>query len=125
MAWTWKKTLLVIGGTVGGGAVIALTGGLAAPAIGALFGSGIGLSGCAATSAGLAALGGGSLAAGGAGMAGGTALIVGTSAAVGSAAGAVGAGMASTLLDDARKCATCSGLLDEEDRFCPKCGKEI
>ncbi|MET9326748.1 DUF726 domain-containing protein [Tsukamurella sp. NPDC003166] len=54
-----------------------LTGGLAAPAIGAAVGSSMGLSGAAATSAGLAALGGGSLASGGFGVAGGTFLIYG------------------------------------------------
>lgn len=69
----------VVGGLAAAGVGLgALTGGLAAPAIGAFIGSTVfGLSGAAATSAGLAALGGGSLAAGGFGMAGGTALIAG------------------------------------------------
>jgi hypothetical protein len=76
----------VVGGlTAAGVGLGALTGGLAAPAIGAFIGSTVfGLSGAAATSAGLAALGGGSLAAGGFGMAGGTALV----ASVGGLAGA-------------------------------------
>lgn len=61
---------------IGAGALCVVTGGLAAPAIGAAVGSSVlGLSGAAATSAGLAAIGGGSLAAGGLGMAGGTAII--------------------------------------------------
>jgi hypothetical protein len=55
---------------------VALTAGVAAPAIGGAVGAGaMGLSGAAATSAGLAALGGGSLASGGLGMAGGTAVL--------------------------------------------------
>jgi hypothetical protein len=59
-----------------GGAVLgAITGGLAAPLVGAAIGSTMGLSGAAASSAGLALLGGGSIAAGGLGMAGGTALV--------------------------------------------------
>ena len=76
----------MVGGlTAAGVGLGALTGGLAAPAIGAFIGSTVfGLSGAAATSAGLAALGGGSLAAGGFGMAGGTALV----ASVGGMAGA-------------------------------------
>ena len=60
---------------LGVGAACVLTGGLAAPAIGAAVGGIMGLSGAAATSAGLAAIGGGALAAGGLGMAGGTAII--------------------------------------------------
>lgn len=61
------KVLLILGA----GAACVVTGGLAAPAIGAVVGTTfMGLSGAAATSAGLAALGGGALAAGGAGMAG-------------------------------------------------------
>lgn len=71
-------------GALGVGALCVVTGGLAAPAIGAAVGSSIlGLSGAAATSAGLAALGGGSLAAGGLGMAGGTALIQAVAGGVG------------------------------------------
>lgn len=78
MAWTFKKIAIVAGGTIGGAALIAVTGGLAAPAIGAMIGSGLGLglSGAAATSAGLAVLGGGALAAGGGGVAAGTAAII-------------------------------------------------
>lgn len=71
-------------GALGVGALCVVTGGLAAPAIGAAVGSSVlGLSGAAATSAGLAALGGGSLAAGGLGMAGGTALIQAVAGGVG------------------------------------------
>lgn len=71
-------------GALGVGALCVATGGLAAPAIGAVVGSSVlGLSGAAATSAGLAALGGGSLAAGGLGTAGGTALIQAVAGGVG------------------------------------------
>ena len=125
MAWTWKKTALMAAGTVGGAALIALTGGLAAPAIGAAIGSGLGLSGAAATSAGLAALGGGALAAGGGGMAAGTSLIIGAGAAAGAAAGGVAAAGAASSLSDVRKCKTCNGLLDEKAKFCPQCGKKV
>lgn len=83
-------------GCLGAGALCVVTGGLAAPAIGAAVGSSLlGLSGAAATSAGLAALGGGSLAAGGLGMAGGTALIQ----AVAGGVGLVGAGIASNAVE--------------------------
>ncbi|WP_156995771.1 hypothetical protein [Paenibacillus stellifer] len=69
---------------LGAGALCVVTGGLAAPAIGAVVGSSVlGLSGAAATSAGLAAIGGGSLAAGGLGMAGGTAIISAVAGGVG------------------------------------------
>ncbi len=69
----WMKVggLAAIGVTVG-----VLSGGLAAPAAGALLGEAMGLSGAAAISAGLASLGGGSIAAGGFGVAGGTAAVV-------------------------------------------------
>ncbi len=82
----WRRFAAV----AGGGAVIGLmTGGLAAPAVGAIVGTyALGLSGAAATSAGLAMLGGGSLAAGGAGMAGGTLMVAGVA---GFGAGATGA----------------------------------
>lgn len=71
-------------GCIGAGALCVVTGGLAAPAIGAAVGSSVlGLSGAAATSAGLAAIGGGSLAAGGLGMAGGTAIISAVAGGVG------------------------------------------
>lgn len=79
----WTK-VLVYGAA--GAVVIAITGGLAAPAIGAMF-AGAGLSGAAAISAGLAALGGGAIAAGGFGMAGGIAVIVGGGAILGLGAG--------------------------------------
>lgn len=86
-------------GCLGVGAVCVVTGGLAAPAIGAAIGSSVlGLSGAAATSAGLAALGGGSLAAGGLGMAGGTALIQ----AVAGGIGVVGAGVVSNAAEGAK-----------------------
>lgn len=69
---------------LGAGALCVVTGGLAAPAIGAVVGSSVlGLSGAAATSAGLAAIGGGSLAAGGLGMAGGAAIISAVAGGVG------------------------------------------
>lgn len=70
-------------GVLGVGALCVVTGGLAAPAIGAAVGGVMGLSGAAATSAGLAAIGGGSLAAGGLGMAGGTAIIQAVAGGVG------------------------------------------
>lgn len=86
-------------GCLGVGALCVVTGGLAAPAIGAVVGSSVlGLSGAAATSAGLAALGGGSLAAGGLGMAGGTALIQ----AVAGGIGVVGAGIATNAAEGAK-----------------------
>lgn len=82
----WGR-VAVVGVGVGLGVV---TGGMAAPLIGAAIGSAAGLSGAAATSAGLATLGGGSIAAGGFGVAGGTALITSVSAVVGAGAGAAG-----------------------------------
>ncbi|WP_294852335.1 hypothetical protein [uncultured Oscillibacter sp.] len=89
------KVLLILGA----GAACVVTGGLAAPAIGAVVGTTfMGLSGAAATSAGLAALGGGALAAGGAGMAGGTALIQ----AVAGGIGILGAGIAKNASDGAK-----------------------
>ena len=83
---------------VGAGAACVITGGLAAPAIGAAVGATMGLSGAAATSAGLAALGGGALAAGGAGVAGGTMLIQ----AVAGGLGVLGAGIATNAADGAK-----------------------
>ena len=75
---------------LGAGALCVVTGGLAAPAIGAAVGSSVlGLSGAAATSAGLAAIGGGSLAAGGLGMAGGTAIVSAVAGGVGAVTTAV------------------------------------
>jgi hypothetical protein len=75
---------------LGAGVLCVVTGGLAAPVIGAVVGSSVlGLSGAAATSAGLAAIGGGSLAAGGLGMAGGTAIISAVAGGVGAVTTAV------------------------------------
>lgn len=79
----WPK---IIGGALVGAILLAVTAGLAAPLLGALFAP-IGLSGAAATSAGLAALGGGAIAAGGAGMAGGIATIVAGGALLGVGSG--------------------------------------
>lgn len=78
-----KKTFF----TIAAAAAVAITGGLAAPAIGTIIGGLMGLSGAAATSAGLALLGGGAIAAGGGGIAAGTAVIIGGGALVGGAAG--------------------------------------
>lgn len=84
---------------LGAGALCVVTGGLAAPAIGAAVGSTfMGLSGAAATSAGLAAIGGGSLAAGGLGMAGGTAIV----SAVAGGVGAVTTAVASSAVEGAK-----------------------
>ena len=80
----WLKVSVL---TLGGVGLGVLTAGLAAPIVGGIIGTSMGLSGAAATSAGLAALGGGSLAAGGLGMAGGTAI-------VGGVGGLTGAGLA-------------------------------
>lgn len=89
------KVLLVLGA----GAACVVTGGLAAPAIGAAVGTSLlGLSGAAATSAGLAALGGGALAAGGAGMAGGTLLVQ----AIAGGMGILGAGIATNAADEVK-----------------------
>lgn len=89
------KVLLILGA----GAACVVTGGLAAPAIGAVVGTTfMGLSGAAATSAGLAALGGGALAAGGAGMAGGALLVQ----AVAGGVGILGAGIATNAADGAK-----------------------
>lgn len=76
-----QPPLVKVAVVLGGGAVGAVAGVLAAPAIGAAASAmGLGaaagtLSGAAASSAGLAALGGGSIASGGLGMAGGTAVV--------------------------------------------------
>jgi|GEM_PF-1344672 len=85
------KIILGAGGIAAGVAICAITAGVAAPAVGALIGSGMGLSGAAASSAGLAAIGGGALAAGGGGVAAGTAAVVAAGAIVG------GSGAAMTL----------------------------
>lgn len=90
-----RNVLLILGA----GAVCVVTGGLAAPAIGAAVGTTfMGLSGAAATSAGLAALGGGALAAGGAGIAGGALLVQ----AVAGGVGILGAGIATNAIDSAK-----------------------
>ena len=73
--WNTLRILYAGGFVAGSAALMAITGGAAAPAVGGLLGSLQGLSGAAAVSSGLASLGGGSLAAGGAGVAGGTALV--------------------------------------------------
>ena len=72
---------------VPGVAVGTLTLGIAAPFIGGLVGSAIGLTGAVAAKAGLAALGGGALAAHGLGIAGGTSVLVGGGALLGGLGG--------------------------------------
>jgi len=86
---TAAKIALGAGGIVAGAAICGLTAGVAAPAIGAILGSSMGLSGAAASSAGLALLGGGSLAAGGGGVAAGTAAVIATGSVVGGGASAL------------------------------------
>lgn len=66
---------------------LAVTAGVAAPAIGTMIGGYLGLSGAAATSAGLALLGGGALSVGGFGMLGGTIVIIGGGGILGAVAG--------------------------------------
>jgi hypothetical protein len=83
----WGRVAVV---SAAGLALGAMTMGVAAPLIGAVVGSTLGLSGAAATSAGLAALGGGSVATGGFGMAGGTALLAGLGGLGGVGAAATG-----------------------------------
>jgi len=114
----WKKIALVGGIAVGGGVLSFFTGGVAAPFVGSLVGSAMGLSGAAATSAGLAALGGGALAAGGGGMALGT-LVVGGAAA---AAGAVGGGVLASKVPVERRCQECDALVEDRDAICGNCG---
>lgn len=125
MRWTLKKTGIVIAGTAACGAIAFFTGGLAAPAIGAIIGGASGLSGAAATSAGLAALGGGALAAGGGGMAAGVALVQGAAVVVGAGAGAVGAIAASATLDNHKNCPNCNFIIQVGSEYCPNCGKEL
>lgn len=85
---SWSRYALLAGAGLGLGV---LTGGLAAPAIAAAYGTVVlGYSGAIATTAGMAALGGGSIAAGGLGMAGGAALITGVTGAAGAGAAALG-----------------------------------
>lgn len=78
-----KRWGRIAGVAIGGASIGALSGGLAAPALGSAIGGSMGLGGAAATNAGLALLGGGSLASGGFGMAGGTAVVTAASAATG------------------------------------------
>ena len=84
----WSKIAKVSGAAVGSAALLGISAGLAARAIGGAIGSSfMGLSGAAATSAGLAFLGGGTLAAGGFGTVGGTCVVSALGALAGSAAG--------------------------------------
>ena len=125
MAWNFKKIAIVTGVTVGGGALAFITGGLAAPLVGTIIGSSMGLSGAAATSAGLAALGGGSLAAGGAGMAGGTALISAAAATVGAGSAALSSSTLAVSTKEAKKCPKCDDAVTSEDEFCKNCGHKL
>lgn len=76
--WTMQRMLKVGGIVAGATSLLAVTGGMAAPAIGSAIGAQfLGFSGSAATAAGLAWLGGGTSAAGGLGVAGGTAIVKG------------------------------------------------
>lgn len=80
---------LIIFGGLACGALLAVTAGAAAPAIGGFVGTTfLGLSGAAATSGGLALFGGGSVAAGGLGMAGGKVVIASLFGVAGAALGA-------------------------------------
>jgi hypothetical protein len=79
----WKKVFISVAIAI----AIAITGGLAAPVIGAAIGGAMGLSGAAAISAGLAFLGGGAIAAGGFGMAGGTVVLISGGAILGAGIG--------------------------------------
>ncbi|UNN05164.1 hypothetical protein [Rhodococcus opacus] len=84
----WGKVAVIGAAGLAAGVV---TGGWAAPVIGAAIGSAAGLTGAAATSAGLATLGGGAIAAGGFGIAGGTALVTGIGGIAGAGVAAAGA----------------------------------
>ena len=90
------KAGITIGAVVVGAAIMALTAGAAAPAIGAVFGNAAGLSGAAATAHGLAFLGGGALAAGG-GVAAGTAAIVTAGGIIGAGTGAISMSVAGNI----------------------------
>lgn len=114
----WKKIALVGGVAVGGGVLAFVTGGAAAPFVGSLIGSAMGLSGAAATSAGLAALGGGAIAAGGGGVAAGTLVVSGAVA----AAGAGGAGLVASKVPVERRCTECDALMEQGDAVCGNCG---
>ena len=117
----WKKIALVSGVAVGGGALAFVTGGAAAPFVGSLIGSAMGLSGAAATSAGLAALGGGAIAAGGGGMAAGALVVSGAVA----AAGAGGAAALASKVPVERRCAACDALVENGDAVCGNCGTRM
>ncbi|WP_216917031.1 hypothetical protein [Nocardia noduli] len=100
-----------------------VTGGMAAPAVGAAIGSTLlGFSGAAASSAGLAALGGGSLAVGGFGMFGGTVLVSSVGGLAGAGVAGIGtrySGLASTTIAaEAVKLGLIARILleDEQDR---------
>lgn len=126
MAWSWKRTAIIGGTVLVGGAACFVTGGAAAPAIGSWIGSTfMGLSGAAATSAGLAALGGGSLAAGGAGMAGGITLVTNVITAVGvGAAGAATKNLTDDLVEG-KRCRSCQCLIELNDSYCSNCGQHV
>lgn len=79
----WKTLTIVLASVV----LVAITGGIAGPAIGGIIGGCMGLSGAAGVSAGLAFLGGGAIAAGGFGMAGGTIVLIGGGAIIGAGIG--------------------------------------
>jgi hypothetical protein len=126
MAWSWKRTAIIGGSILVGGAACFVTGGAAAPAIGSWIGSTfMGLSGAAATSAGLAALGGGSLAAGGAGMAGGTTLVATAMAAAGAGAAGVATKSVTDDLVEGRRCRSCQCLIELNDKYCSNCGRDV
>jgi hypothetical protein len=117
----WKKLALVSGVAVAGGIIGFVTGGTAAPIVGALIGKAMGLSGAAATSAGLAALGGGALASGGGGMALGTMVVSGATAVV----GAGGAGALASTVPVERRCRGCDALVEQRDAACGNCGAKL
>jgi hypothetical protein len=85
-----RNVLLMAAFGIGGAAILAVGGWMAAPAIAAYLGGAAGLTGAAATAHGLALLGGGTLAAGGFGMAGGMLVVTGAGAVLGGVAGAGG-----------------------------------
>lgn len=117
----WVKYATVGGIAVGGGALCFVTGGLAAPFIGGLVGSAMGLSGAAATSAGLALLGGGAVAAGGGGVALGATVVAGAAA----AAGAAGAGVLANKIPVENRCPECDSLVERQDKICSNCGTQL
>jgi hypothetical protein len=103
-------------------ALVGITAGLAAPAIGAAIGGLMGLSGAAATSAGLAFLGGGALAAGGFGMFGGTVAVIGGGALFG---GAIGSNAFALLSSPKLFVRELSKLFVILKRFAPLLGKDL